>query len=69
MVRWRYKLETCQTLHVEISAFGTFGVHESFLTKMRKDGRITVPALVVALLRQAVPDLKSTAMEVTLQPG
>ncbi len=40
-----------------------------FLAKMRKEGRITVPALVVALLRQASLDLKAVEMEVTLRPG
>ena len=68
-VRWRYKLEPSQTLNVTIDAWGRFGVHESFLAMMRKDGRITVPALVVALIKQAVPDLKSVAMEVVLNPG
>ena len=68
MVRWRYKLEPSQSIRVTIHAWGKFGVHESFLTKMRKDGRITVPALVIALIKQAVPDLKSVAMDVTLLP-
>jgi len=36
---------------------------------MRKDGRIAVPALVVALLRQATLDSKAVEMEVTLRPG
>ena len=54
---------------VEIKLVGVGGVRESFMSKMRKDGRITVPAIVVALLRQATPDLKAVAMEITLRPG
>ena len=68
MVRWRYKVEPSQTIRVTIHASDKFGVHEGFLTKMRKDGRITVPALVIALIKQVVPDLKSVAMDVTLLP-
>lgn len=68
LVRWEFKLETSQALNVEISIVGTMGARESFLAKMRKDGRITIPALVVALLKQVVPDLKGYAMEITLQP-
>ena len=44
-------------------------VEKVFLDKMRKDGRIAVPAIAVALLKQNIPDLKYVAMEVTLRPG
>ena len=69
IVRWKYKLEISQTLQVEIKIADMIGVRESFLAKMRKDGRITVPALIVASLKQFAPDLKGYVMEITLQPG
>jgi hypothetical protein len=69
IVRWQYKLEISQTLNVEIELVNMIGVRESFLAKMRKDGRITVPALIVASLKQFVPDIKGYMMEITLQPG
>lgn len=69
IVRWQYKLEKSQTLNVQISLVDRMGVRERFLAKMRKDGRITVPALIVALLKQFVPDLKGCVVEITLQPG
>jgi len=64
LVRWEYKLETSQPLNVEIC---NPGFQESFLAKMRKDGRITVPALMVALLKQTEPDLKGYVLEITLR--
>jgi hypothetical protein len=36
---------------------------------MRKDGRITIPALTITMLKQNAPDLKQYAMEVTISPG
>jgi hypothetical protein len=42
---------------------------ESFLIKMRKDGRIAVPELVIALLKHDEPNLEGYAMEVTLKPA
>ena len=54
---------------VEIRIVDRIGVSESFLAKMRKDGRITVPALVVASLKQFEPDLRGCLMEITLRPG
>jgi hypothetical protein len=45
------------------------GIRENFLAKMRKDGRITVPALIVASLKQFAPELKGLVLEITLQPG
>lgn len=44
-------------------------VNESFLAKIRKDGRITVPAPFGDLLRQVTPDLEAVAMEVALRHG
>ena len=69
IVRWRYKLEVTQPLNVEVQIIGVMCVREKFLTKMRKDGRITIPALTITMLKQNAPDLKQYAMEVTISPG
>ncbi len=45
------------------------GVRENFLGKMRKDGRIVIPKLEIALLRGDEPSLEGYALEVTLEPA
>jgi len=68
-VRAEFKLETAQTLKVTVSVVGPILAHESFLGKMRKDGYITVPPIVVELLRRDKPSLETYIMEVTLEPA
>jgi len=61
-------MEKDQALKVTVNVVGLFSNTESYLTKMRKDGRITVPKLVLALLKQKESSLEGYAMEVTLEP-
>jgi len=68
VVRWEFKMEKDQALKVTVNVVGLFSNTESYLTKMRKDGRITVPKLVLALLKQKESSLEGYAMEVTLEP-
>ena len=69
LIRWQFKMETTEVLKVTINVVGLFFKTESFLTKMRKDGCITVPNLVLALLKRDEPSLEGYAMEVTLEPA
>ena len=69
VVRWEFKMEKDQALKVTVNVVGLFSNTESYLTKMRKDGRITVPKLVLALLKQKESSLEGYAMEVTLEPA
>ena len=69
IVRWRYKLEVSQPLNVKVHILGLMCVREKFFTKMRKDGRITIPALTITMLKKNAPDLKGYALEVTLSPN
>jgi len=68
VVRWEFKMEKDQALKVTVNVVGLFSNTETFLTKMRKDGRITVPKLVLALLKKKESSLEGYAMEVTLEP-
>jgi hypothetical protein len=68
ILRWQYKLESSEVLKVTVSVEGTMGVRESFLGKMRKDGRIAIPQLQLALLRRNEPSLEDFALEVMLEP-
>ncbi len=69
IVRSRYKLETSDTLRVTISVVGLVGVRKNFLAKMRKDGCINVPSVVLALLKKEQPNIEKYAIEVMLQPA
>ena len=62
-------METSEVLKVTINVVGLFSNTESFWAKMRKDGRIAVPKLVLALLKHDEPSLEGYAMEVTLEPA
>ena len=69
IVMGQFKLESSEVLKVTVSVVGLMGVRESFLAKIYKDGRILVPALQVALLKNYAETLKDTALEVTLEPA
>ena len=69
IVRWQYKLEPSEVLKVTVSVVGMLGAKENFLAKMRKDGRIVIPLLQLALLRGHEPSLDGFALEVTLEPA
>ncbi len=66
LVRWQYKLESSQILKVTISVIGSFGESQSFLAKMRSDGRITIPRIAAVMLHLDSPELKKCFIEVTL---
>ena len=60
-------MEEGEALKVTVNVVGLFLNTESYWTKMRKDGRITVPKLVLALLKQKETNLEGYAIEVTLE--
>ena len=60
-------METSEVLKVTVNVVGLFSNSESFWTKMRKDGRIAVPKLVLALLKQNEPSLEDTLWKLPLE--
>ena len=69
LVRWQFKLESSEVLRATVTIVGVLGVRESFLVKMRKDGRLVIPKLTMALLQRDQPSLEGYIMEVTLEPA
>ncbi len=69
VIIWEFKMEKGEALKVTVNVVGLFSNTESYWTKMRKDGRITVPKLIIALLKHEEPSLEGYAMEVTLEPA
>jgi len=68
IVRWQYKLEPSQVLTATVRV-EHLGAAQDFLTKMRKDGRITIPRRVAVILRLNSPQLKKCFLNVTLVPA
>lgn len=72
LIRWKYKLESNQTLKVAVWATGTLGSWETYYTRMDKSGRITVPKLIQNELLRTAPSLQSLighAINVRLEPA
>jgi hypothetical protein len=71
LVRWRFKLETDQTLKVSGTITNFFGSWETFYARMDKSGRITIPKLILKQLGSNRPDISVTGaiMLVRLEPA
>jgi hypothetical protein len=68
-IRWKYKLETDQTLKVTVSVnYGLINHTGSFLARTSKDGRIIVPKVNMDLLQDRKMDLTGYVVNVTLEP-
>ena len=71
LVRWRFKLETSQTLKVSGTIMNLFSGWETFYARMDKSGRITIPKLILKQFGSNRPDLNLTGavMFVRLEPA
>jgi hypothetical protein len=71
LVRWEFKMETTQVLRVTVKLSESWD-SESFYARMGKDGRITVPWLVLDLLKKRADEGKSLTghvLEVKIEPA
>ena len=62
-------MESGQALKVGVNFFGMHRGWQFFYAKMRKDGRISVPKLVLSLLEDEKTNLAGYALEVMLEPA
>jgi bifunctional DNA-binding transcriptional regulator/antitoxin component of YhaV-PrlF toxin-antitoxin module len=66
-------MEPGQLLRVNVTLSDSFWRSASFYAEMRKDGRITVPKLVLSLLRERrgdkITSLAGCVLDVTLEPA
>jgi bifunctional DNA-binding transcriptional regulator/antitoxin component of YhaV-PrlF toxin-antitoxin module len=69
LYRWQYKIESSQVLKVTINLAGDWRNKESFLTKIRKDGNITIPKAVQSGLKRKDLNLAGSNMDVTIEPA
>ena len=69
IIREHFKLDTTQTLKITITRPGTLRADKTFFGKMRKDGRIVIPLLIIHLLQIDESPITGHILEVTLEPG
>jgi len=67
-VRWRFKMEDDQLLKVGVNFLGLHKGWQFFYGKMRKDGRIAVPKLVLGLFK-GEKSLSRNSLEVMIEPA
>ena len=69
LIRWRFKIDTDQPLKVGVNFLDMHMGLQFFYTKMRKDGRITIPKLVLDLFAQEDRTLEGCPIEVMIEPA
>ncbi len=67
LYRWQYKIESSQVLNASINLTVDWSNKESFLTKIRKDGYITIPKATQYRLKPNL-NLKDCSIDVTVEP-
>jgi bifunctional DNA-binding transcriptional regulator/antitoxin component of YhaV-PrlF toxin-antitoxin module len=70
LLRWRCKMEPGELLKANVRVFGSENYEEeTFLAKMARDGRLTIPKLTMEVLKQREgKNLAGSIMEVALIP-
>ena len=68
-IRGRFKLEPSQLLKVGVNFLDLHRGWHFFYSKMRKDGRITIPKIVLSRVQDDQTRLAGSALEVTLEPA
>ena len=69
LIRCRFKVESDQALKVGVNFLGLHKGWQFFYAKMRKDGRVSVPKLILNLLEDEKTSLGDYAVEVMLEPA
>jgi hypothetical protein len=52
LIRWQFKVETNQMLNIGVNDQTTQSSWQFFYEKMKKDGRILIPLLIIKLLQE-----------------
>lgn len=69
LIRWRFKMDCEQALKVGVNFTDLHRGWQFFYAKMRKDGRITIPRLVLTLFGSEQGSLAGCVVEVMLEPA
>ena len=69
LIRWRFKIETNQAIKIAVNFIDLHKGWQFFYTKMRNDGRITIPKLVLCLFADEKTNLVGYVLEITIGPA
>ncbi len=69
LVRWRFKLESNQALKIGVNFLGLHKGWQFYYGKMHKDGRLTVPKLILALIEDEDTCLFGYPLEIMVEPA
>ena len=69
LIRWKFKMENDQALKIGVNFIELHKGWKFFYTKMRKDGRITVPKLTLQLVGSDESCLAGLVVEVVVEPA
>ena len=69
IIRGQFKLEPTQILRITITLADAISEKESFFSKMRKDGHITIPPIAIAALKKYSEIIENQPIEVIVEPA
>jgi hypothetical protein len=69
LVRWRYKIEPWQILKITVCCPSIWDSREEYLTRMAKDGRLTIPKLSLSFLLHNKLNHERYFVKVSLEPS
>ena len=69
LLRGRFKIESDQTLKVGVNFSDLHKGWQFFYAKMHKEGRLTIPKLVLSLFQEENASLTGCVLEITLEPA
>ena len=66
---WQFKMDTDQVLKIGVNFPNSFKGWQFFYSKMLKDGRITVPKLILSSVTDEKTNFFGKIIEVTIEPA
>jgi len=69
LICWQFKMDADQVLKVGVKVPNTFKGWQFFYSKMLKDGRITVPKIVLSNLGDDTANFLGRIVEVMIEPA
>ena len=69
LIRWRFKIEPNQALKIGVNFTDLHKGWEFFYTKMRNEGRITIPKLILCLFADEKTTLAGYVLEIIIEPA
>jgi len=69
LIRWRFKMDSDQALKVGVNFLDLHKGWQFFYAKMRKDGRITVPKLVLSRFGDEQANMVGYVLQIMLEPA